>query len=148
MNPPIPPDLVDHHLDAVLRAAGSGLRYYTLPGVVQSMRKAMRAAMLAALDRRDDHPAAARRVGDFIVVAFSVDYVKHLAESHPQLERYNSKTDIYETPTVTDLNTFADEVVRTLNHESENGSTIINRALDEALIECIEQGAEGVEVPT
>lgn len=38
---------VDQHLDAVLKAAGSALRYYTLPRSLDDMRAAMRRAMAA-----------------------------------------------------------------------------------------------------
>lgn len=41
-----PDDLVDHHLDNVLRASGSALRYYTMAKTLEDMRRAMRAAML------------------------------------------------------------------------------------------------------
>lgn len=42
------PSFVDQHLDAVLRAAGSGLRYYSMQLTLDNMRKAMREAMEAA----------------------------------------------------------------------------------------------------
>ncbi len=44
------PDEIDIHLDAILRAAGSGLRNYTLPSTVEAMRAAMRKAVGAAAD--------------------------------------------------------------------------------------------------
>lgn len=39
------PPLIDHHLDKVLRASGSGLRYYTMQSTLTAMRKAMAEAM-------------------------------------------------------------------------------------------------------
>jgi len=44
---PIPDVVVDKHLDAVLQAAGSDLRYYTMDRTVARMRAAMREAMQA-----------------------------------------------------------------------------------------------------
>lgn len=48
-SPPPPPvahgDTVDRHLDAVLRASGSGLRHYSMALTLEAMRAAMRAAM-------------------------------------------------------------------------------------------------------
>lgn len=41
-------DIVDKHLDAVLRASGSALRYYTMQKPLDEMRAAMRAAMAPA----------------------------------------------------------------------------------------------------
>lgn len=43
----VPDELVDRHLDNVLRASGSALRYYTMAKTLEDMRRAMRAAMLA-----------------------------------------------------------------------------------------------------
>ena len=39
------PPLIDHHLDAVLRASGSGLRHYTMQSTLKAMRTAMSEAM-------------------------------------------------------------------------------------------------------
>ncbi len=39
---------VDQHLDAVLKASGSALRYYTTQKTLDDMRAAMRRAMAAA----------------------------------------------------------------------------------------------------
>lgn len=41
----LPADRVDYHLDQVLRASGSGLRFYSITRVVNAMREAMKAAM-------------------------------------------------------------------------------------------------------
>ena len=41
------PDPIDHHLDKVLRAAGSGLRHYTMQSTLDAMRTAMSEAMAA-----------------------------------------------------------------------------------------------------
>ena len=40
-------DLVNHHLDAVLRASGSALRQYSMEKTIMEMREAMRRAMTA-----------------------------------------------------------------------------------------------------
>lgn len=44
------PAFVDRHLDAVLRAAGSGLRYYSLPKSLDQMRAAMVTALRQAAE--------------------------------------------------------------------------------------------------
>ena len=41
----IPDAIVDKHLDAVLRASGSALRYFTMQKTKDDMRAAMRNAM-------------------------------------------------------------------------------------------------------
>lgn len=40
-----PEQRIDAALDSVLRASGSALKYYTLPGTLQAMREAMRKVM-------------------------------------------------------------------------------------------------------
>ena len=49
---------VDQHLDAVLRAAGSGLRYYSMQKTLDEMRAAMGAAMRAAAEAEREACAA------------------------------------------------------------------------------------------
>lgn len=47
--PAVPDDAeVDARLDAVLKASGSALRYYSVPKTLEDMRAAMRAAMMRA----------------------------------------------------------------------------------------------------
>ena len=41
-----PEQRIDANLDAVLIAAGSGLRYYTMPRTLEAMREAMRRIMI------------------------------------------------------------------------------------------------------
>ena len=43
-------DMVNQHLDAVLRASGSALRYYSMEKTLTEMRDAMRKAMAAAVE--------------------------------------------------------------------------------------------------
>jgi hypothetical protein len=45
---PVPTDPLDAHLDAILRAAGSGLRYYSMAKTKDDMRAALRAAINAS----------------------------------------------------------------------------------------------------
>lgn len=40
-----PEQRIDANLDAVLRASGSALHHYTLPGTLEAMREAMRKVM-------------------------------------------------------------------------------------------------------
>lgn len=48
MRPFISDEVLDHHIDAVLRAAGSALRHYSMQKSKDDMRAAMRAAMQEA----------------------------------------------------------------------------------------------------
>jgi hypothetical protein len=69
------------------------------------------------------------------VLAFAVENCPDLWDAESDKGRFK----------VTDPATFAKEVERVLNHESEDGSTRLTRMLDAAVLEAIEQGAEGVE---
>lgn len=46
---------------------------------------------------------------------------------------------------VSDLPTYAKAFVAALNNESENGTTLVHRALDGAACYALDQGCEGVE---
>ena len=48
-HPTATPEQIDAHLDAVLRAAGSGLRHYTMQKSLDDMRAAMRKAITGDL---------------------------------------------------------------------------------------------------
>lgn len=53
---------IDEALDAVLKAAGSGLRHYTMPGTLYAMRSAMRDALSKAyIDGSNDNYKAMRK---------------------------------------------------------------------------------------
>lgn len=46
---------------------------------------------------------------------------------------------------VTDESVFAEEILRELQREQENGTTLVHRMLDQATLRAIEQGCEGVD---
>jgi hypothetical protein len=50
----------------------------------------------------------------------------------------------YKCPLISDKTVWAQEVVRQLNSEREDGSTPVHRMFDAAFLEALEQGAEGI----
>jgi hypothetical protein len=48
--PYLKPEMVDKHLDAILKASGSALKNYSTPKTLGDMRTAMRAAMFEAIE--------------------------------------------------------------------------------------------------
>jgi hypothetical protein len=46
---------------------------------------------------------------------------------------------------VTDTEAFAKDLVRALNDEDEQGTTLVHKMFDDAINEALEQGAEGIE---
>lgn len=55
-----PTERIDAALNAVLRASGSALKHYTMPGTLEAMRKAMRDVMVSEYmaGAADTHEAA------------------------------------------------------------------------------------------
>ena len=92
------------------------------------------------------HPFGAERRGDWIVIAVSLDTLRHATENCPDLEYYPESGGDFVRPVVTDIGTFANEFVGALNNESEDGSTLVTRVFDAAIERAVEDGAEGVEV--
>ena len=69
------------------------------------------------------------------VLAFATEHCPDLWDGEKDRGRFK----------VSDPETFAKEVERAINHEDEVGGTMLTRMLDAAVLEAIEQGAEGVE---
>ncbi len=71
--------------------------------------------------------------GKSIVVKFGISNLKRIVEGGPNGDLFK----------VTDSKEFAKEVVRALNDEEEDGTTILHRVLDDATLTAFENGAEG-----
>lgn len=46
---------------------------------------------------------------------------------------------------ITDQTVFASEVVRMLEHEEEDGTTLVHKMLDQAMVAAAEDGCDGLE---
>jgi hypothetical protein len=46
---------------------------------------------------------------------------------------------------ITNIAEFAADIVHELNHESEDGTTLVHRMFDKAMDEAVNQGAQGIE---
>lgn len=72
-----------------------------------------------------------------IIIRIPASYVRHSV----------SVMDYFEDGArVTNTKTFCSEILRTLNQETEDGTTLIHTMLDSAIEEAVEQGAEGIHV--
>lgn len=77
-------DMVNHHLDAVLRASGSALRHYsmekTLSEMREAMREAMRKAMVAAIEsaHSTDGLSISKQVQHELIVATLASMIRLL----------------------------------------------------------------------
>lgn len=78
-----------------------------------------------------------------IQVILPLDTLRFAAENHPAFwdgESGDSTPNIK----ITDQSEFSLEVVREINREAEDGSTMLTRMFDEAIAQAIENGCEGV----
>lgn len=94
----------------------------------------------------DRHPCHAALIDGFLVIAVSLETIKNATELNPDLETYNDDTDEFVTPTVIDINKFADEVLNALNREDGDGITLVTMMLDMAINDAVESGAEGIKL--
>ena len=98
----------------------------------------------AQAEGRDEMPLLCKAVGGKIEMGIGMQALCFAAEQHPDLWDGESP---YSVPVVkiTDVQTFAVEVAREINRESENGSTLLTRMLDAAIAKAVEGGCEGVD---
>lgn len=89
-------------------------------------------------------PLRCEVVGEKIIFEIGVDILKVAAFMHPNFWDGESGTDVPNIR-VTDPMIFAREVVRQVNDEDEDGSTLLTRMLDEAMKQAVEDGCEGVD---
>jgi hypothetical protein len=92
--------------------------------------------------RRDDVPLTCKVVDGAIQFAIGEKVLAHATNICPRLWDAEKDRGRYR---VTDPAVFAEAVAHELNDEREDGSTLLTDALDKAVEEAIEQGAEGVE---
>ena len=91
---------------------------------------------------RNDEPLKCEFLDGAIQFIIGAKVLAHAVHFCPTLYDGESDRGLYN---VTDHAAFAKELVRTLNHESEDGSTRLTKMLDEAVEHAIEYGAEGIE---
>lgn len=78
-----------------------------------------------------------------MTIQVGVEMIAYAAKLHPDLAEPGQGEWI--EPEITDADTFAEEVRRQLIYEEEDGSSTIQRALEDAILEAVENGAEGIK---
>ena len=77
-----------------------------------------------------------------VVIEIGIATYVFAAEHHPDFyDEHNDRGRMR----VTDPTIFAEEVVRALNDEAEDGSTLVTRLLDQAVLDAICDGAQGIK---
>ncbi len=87
-----------------------------------------------------DLPLKAELKGHRLVIEIGVETLAWATENHPDFWDQSLH--------VEDATVFAKEVIQELNHEEENGDTLITLMLDKAIGRAINHGAEGIEMPS
>ena len=89
-------------------------------------------------------PLRCKAVGGDIDMGIGMRTLCFAAEQHPDLWDGESPASV-PVVKITDVQTFALEVARAINAEGEDGSTLLTRMLDAAILKAIESGCEGVD---
>jgi protein-tyrosine phosphatase len=97
---------------------------------------------------KNRHPCGAVREGDWVVIAIHKNTIKNATELNQGLEHYSDEQEDYVPPKVVDLDQFIDDLVDELNREEEDGSTLITKALDDAVVNACENGSEAIFLGT
>jgi hypothetical protein len=130
--------------DAIMEVVGAPKQY-------NDGKEAMRQWFLARLpdalqslsaSAQGGWPARAVIEGDCIVIRVPISVLPIAFDASPVAPRDEEADPLYR---VTDAATFAKGVARHLNDEEEDGTTPIHRILDDAMLEALEQGEEGIE---
>ena len=95
---------------------------------------------------KNRHPCGAVLEGDWIVIAIHKSTIKNATELNQGLEYYSDEQEDYVPPKVVDLDQFIDDLVDELNREEEDGSTLITKALDDAVVNACENGSDAIQL--
>lgn len=87
----------------------------------------------------------ARIEGDELVIRCGLATLATAAENYPEMFEY-PRNQWPPFARVTDRDEFAKEVVRSLNHEEEDGSGPLTNLFDKAINHAIENGALGIDL--
>lgn len=76
-----------------------------------------------------------------LLIRVGIGTIKFATETNPQMTAEDGETPVV---TVSDAKVFAHEVCRAMNEESEDGSTLLSRMLDAAVMDAVDNGAQGI----
>lgn len=96
------------------------------------------------LAKLESHPLTCHVEGDRISVYIGFDELAFAAANHPDFWDGESGEDVPNVK-ITDPAVFALEVVRQMNREEEDGSTMVTKLLDKAISDAVGDGCDGVD---
>lgn len=88
-------------------------------------------------------PPLAKIEGDEIVIRVPLAAIPHAAQLALSEHGYSTDDNAWTRIQITDPRTFAADMCRAMNDESEDGSTRVHLLLDAAVCVAYEQGSEG-----
>lgn len=90
-----------------------------------------------------DQPLRCTIEDEKLIISIGIDTLAFAAKEHPFF--WSGEDDKTPCINVTDNAMFAKEVALALQHEAEDGSTLITRVIDKAMQDAVEDGCYGVE---
>jgi hypothetical protein len=96
-------------------------------------------------DGRTHQHLTAQVANGYLDLGIGLDTLRFAAEAHPDFWDGESGTDVPNIR-ITDMGVFAKDVVRAINDEAEDGSTLLTSMLDEAIKQAVEDGSEGADI--
>lgn len=94
-----------------------------------------------------NRPLQVEIVDDELRISIGIETLKFAAENspHPKLTIYDVHEAKYFFNPIKDIEKFAEDVKYTLLQEKEDGETLVHILLEQAFINTLENGSEGVE---
>ena len=82
--------------------------------------------------------------GDHLLIRISAKTMAVAVKHMPRAEIFDEQLQDFFQPEIVDERAFLKEMEMALNHESEDGSTLVHRMLDKAAVQVMHVGGEGV----
>lgn len=82
--------------------------------------------------------------GGDLVIRISAETLAFAIKHMPKAEIFDEQTQEFFQPEVIDANVFLKEMVRALEDEEEDGTTLVHRMFDKAALRIMHVGGEGV----
>jgi len=83
-----------------------------------------------------------------LIMQIGVEVLAKAVQLNPDLAELDEKTEEWVEPEITDPDKFARAILTAIQDESDDGTTLIHMALDTAAMNAIENGAEGIKLPS
>jgi len=90
------------------------------------------------MKNKNDFPLKCEQIRGAIHIMIGKNVLKFAAENHPIL--YGD-----DNINIIDIDVFFNEIINEINHEAEDGSTMLTNMLDAAILTTVNNGCEGIQ---